>query len=90
MVLLVPSVGHLPLISGGFYSGHKKVHAFKFQGIMTPDGIVSSLAGPVEGPVGDWKLFKDLGIENVLRALFSDVGSSQWLHLLVTRHTMED
>lgn len=32
-----------------FYSGHKHHHAFKYQGIVTPDGLISSLAGPVEG-----------------------------------------
>jgi hypothetical protein len=48
---------------------------------MTPDGMVSSLAGPVEGPIGDCKLFKDPGIESVLRSLFSNSDSSDWLYL---------
>lgn len=30
-----------------FYSGHKHYHAFKFQSVVTPDGLISSLAGPI-------------------------------------------
>ncbi|KAG0132542.1 hypothetical protein HOY82DRAFT_469202, partial [Tuber indicum] len=29
-----------------FYSGYKKAHAFKFQSIVTPDRLLSTLAGP--------------------------------------------
>ncbi len=43
------------------YSSYKKVNAFKFQGIVTPDGLISSLAGPVEGSIGDWRLWKVCG-----------------------------
>jgi hypothetical protein len=64
-----------------FYSGHEKMHAFKFQSIMAPDGVISSLAGPVEGPVGDWKLFTESGIEDVLRTIFPCLDVSEWLYL---------
>ncbi|EED14499.1 hypothetical protein TSTA_121430 [Talaromyces stipitatus ATCC 10500] len=30
------------------YSGYKKRHGFKYQGIITPDGMVLSLIGPFE------------------------------------------
>ncbi|RPB02064.1 hypothetical protein L873DRAFT_1880710 [Choiromyces venosus 120613-1] len=30
-----------------FYSGYKKMHTFKFQSIITPDGLLSSLVGPI-------------------------------------------
>ena len=31
------------------YNGHKRVHALKFQSILTPDGMIESLIGPKEG-----------------------------------------
>lgn len=31
------------------YSGHKRVHGLKFQSVVTPDGLVANLFGPVEG-----------------------------------------
>ena len=47
----------------GYYSGHKWYHGVKYQGIVTPDGLISSLYGPDFGPVGDWKLWKECQIE---------------------------
>lgn len=29
------------------YNGHKRVHAIKFQSVVTPDGMIASLFGPV-------------------------------------------
>ncbi|KZZ91610.1 hypothetical protein AAP_03316 [Ascosphaera apis ARSEF 7405] len=40
-----------------YYSGHKRYHCYKYQAVVTPDGLVSSLAGPMEGIRGDWALF---------------------------------
>ena len=31
------------------YNGHKRVHAIKFQSIVTPSGMIANLYGPVEG-----------------------------------------
>ena len=31
------------------YNGHKRVHALKFQSIVTPNGLIANLFGPVEG-----------------------------------------
>lgn len=31
------------------YNGHKRVHALKFQSIVSPDGLILNLYGPVEG-----------------------------------------
>ena len=33
------------------YNGHKRVHALKFQSIVTPNGLIANLYGPV----GEWK-----------------------------------
>ena len=53
-----------------FYSGYKKSHGYKFQSIVTPDGLLSSLVGPFPGPVGDWIIWRSSGISEILRELF--------------------
>jgi hypothetical protein len=35
------------------YSGHKRVHALKFQGVVVPDGMIMDLWGPVPGSRND-------------------------------------
>jgi hypothetical protein len=32
-----------------YYTGYKRLHAVKYQAILTPDGLISSLAGPYLG-----------------------------------------
>ncbi len=44
---------------------------------MTPDGIMSSMAGPVEGSQGDSKLWGESGLEEKLRLLFGALDISQ-------------
>ena len=36
-----------PIGNGCFYSAHKRVHAMKYQKVMTPFGIIGQLLGPV-------------------------------------------
>jgi len=36
-----------------YYTGYKRFHAVKYQTILTPDGLISSLAGPYLGKEGD-------------------------------------
>ena len=31
------------------YNGHKRVHSIKFQSVVTPNGLIANLFGPVEG-----------------------------------------
>ena len=31
------------------YNGHKRVHAIKFQSVVTPDGMIANMFGPVGG-----------------------------------------
>lgn len=50
-----------------FYSGHKRKHGYKFQLVVTPDGLVSSLMGPFIGRRGDWRMVEDSGIVEKLR-----------------------
>ncbi|RPA92969.1 hypothetical protein L873DRAFT_1707377, partial [Choiromyces venosus 120613-1] len=55
-----------------FYSGYKKTHAFKFQIIVTPDGLLSSLIGPFLAPVGDWVIWRSSRIVEILHDLFEE------------------
>lgn len=51
------------------YSGHKRKHGYKYQAIVTPDGLVSSLMGPFIGRRGDWKMVEQSGLAEKLRAV---------------------
>ena len=55
-----------------WYSGYKKKHTIKFHAIMCPDGLISHLAGPYEGKLGDWTAWKVSGIQDVLREVHSN------------------
>lgn len=52
-----------------FYSGHKQKHGYKYQSVVTPDGLVPSLIGPFIGRRGDWKMVELSGISEKLRAV---------------------
>jgi DDE superfamily endonuclease len=52
-----------------FYSGYKKRHGFKYQAIVTPDGLVLSAMGPKPGNIHDKTIFDESGLENRLRAI---------------------
>ena len=56
------------------YSGHKKHHGFKYQAIVTPDGLVMSLFGPFEGKANDNRMAQETDIDGRLAALFNDHG----------------
>ncbi|RPB10754.1 hypothetical protein P167DRAFT_490514 [Morchella conica CCBAS932] len=60
-----------------FYTGYKKAHALKWQGIMTPDGLISSLFVPVEGKLGDWVVWKMSGIEDILRMVYQRLSPAE-------------
>lgn len=47
---------------GLFYSGHKHMHGIKFQSVVTPDGIISHLAGPFEGCRHDVAMLMESGL----------------------------
>ena len=42
------------------YNGHKRVHGFKFQSVVTPFGIVVHLYGPVEGKRHDAGMLREV------------------------------
>ena len=45
------------------YLGHKKHHGLKFQGIVTPDGLMPSLAGPCLALDNNWKIWQECGLQ---------------------------
>ena len=44
------------------YSGHRKMHAIKFQGMMCPDGIFYHMAGPYPAPWHDARVLRNSGL----------------------------
>ena len=57
-----------------YYSGHKHCHGFKFQGITTPDGLLSSAWGPIVGSRGDWYVFQQSQVEQGIKRLYKSAG----------------
>ena len=45
-----------------FYTGHKRCHAVKYQGVATPDGLIICLHGPYEGKRHDAGVFARSGL----------------------------
>ena len=45
-----------------FYSGHKRMHALKFQSVMSPFGIIAHLFGPLEGRRHDAAMLHESGL----------------------------
>lgn len=60
----------IPRPGGGLqqacYSGHKRRHAIKFQSVLTPDGLIFHLYGPVEGRRHDMTLYHESGLDAIL------------------------
>jgi hypothetical protein len=50
-------------IQRAFYNGHHRVHAMKFQAVVTPDGLIASLMGPYRGNMNDRAMVRDSQIE---------------------------
>jgi nuclease HARBI1 len=50
-----------------FYSGYKKDTGQKWQGIVTPDSLVSLLIEPFLSPVNDWAVFQRSAVEEKIR-----------------------
>ncbi|ETV83036.1 hypothetical protein H257_04779 [Aphanomyces astaci] len=49
------------------YNGHKRKHALKFQTLVTPDGIIAHVFGPVEDRRYDLTILRRSQLERVLR-----------------------
>ena len=51
------------------YNGHKRVHALKFQSVVTPNGLIANLYGPMEGRRHDCALLRASGLTDELDRL---------------------
>ncbi|RPA89084.1 hypothetical protein L873DRAFT_1894669 [Choiromyces venosus 120613-1] len=48
------------------YNGWKRKHCLKYHGIVTPDGLISHLFGPVDGRRNDAFLWQESNLPNIL------------------------
>ena len=48
------------------YSGHKRDHVMKFQSVVTPDGLLFHLYGPVEDRRHEMTMYNESGMDNIL------------------------
>lgn len=48
------------------YSGHKRIHCFKYQSVVTPDGMISHLFGPVAGSHHDMYVLRQSQLLSIL------------------------
>ena len=59
------------------YLGHKKKYCLKFQAIIIPNGLISSLCGPIMGRHGDWYIFQTTDVEEEIFDLWRREGVEQ-------------
>lgn len=63
------------------YNGHKRVHALKFQSVVTPNGLIANLFGPVEGRRHDSGILAMSGILPQLdQVSFSPTGQAMCIY----------
>jgi len=65
------------------YSGYKKLHGFKVQGIATPDGLLLAVDGPFEGKVNDLTMVRKSGLEARLKQVYT-LSLTELVHLWLT------
>ena len=54
------------------YSGHKRVHGIKFQSVVTPDGFIALLFGPIPGNRHDSHMLRESELLDQLEELMHD------------------
>jgi len=62
------------------YSGRKRRHAVKFQGVLTPDGLFVHLFGPLEGRRHDMTLYYQSGRDELLPDALMVDGTQHYLY----------
>jgi hypothetical protein len=55
-----------------YYTGHKKRHGMKYQGIVTPDGLIVHFGGPFKGRLNDITMLRESGLEQKFEELYKD------------------
>ncbi|OBZ80851.1 hypothetical protein A0J61_11100 [Choanephora cucurbitarum] len=64
------------------YNGHKRNHCLKYKGVVTPDGITSSLLGSYPGAMHDQRMLKESGLLDKLEEHFDQRPSGGKLYAL--------
>lgn len=54
------------------YSGHKRCHGIKFQSVITPDGLIACLYGPIPGSRHDSFMLTESRLLDKLRAIIPE------------------
>jgi hypothetical protein len=57
------------VLQGSCYNGKDRVHALKYQGITTPDGMILQLSGPWPGARHDQFMVRESGIQDYMCSL---------------------
>ncbi|OBZ81146.1 hypothetical protein A0J61_10806, partial [Choanephora cucurbitarum] len=64
------------------YNGHERNHCLKYQGVVTPDGITSSLLGPYPGAMHDQRMLEESELLDKLEEHFDQRHSGGKLYAL--------
>jgi DDE superfamily endonuclease len=56
-----------------WYTGYKKLYRFKFQAISTPNSLISSLSSPTTAVNGDWAMWHESRLEDILYKVFDGI-----------------
>lgn len=62
---------------GVVYNGHKRHHALKFQAVVSPDGLMGPIFGPVEGRRADSGILEMSGLEDICVTFAQGSGGRQ-------------
>ena len=62
------------------YSGHKRIHALKFQSVVLPNGIIGHMFGPIEGRRHDAAMLAESGILGILEQMSDENGQPFYLY----------
>jgi hypothetical protein len=63
------------------YNGHKKGHGLMYQGLSTPDGLISSLVGPFEGRINDMNMLEQSGLKQKLYSVMGHLPPAERRYL---------
>jgi len=63
------------------YSGHKRCHGIKFQSVVTPDGFIALLFGPIPGNRHDSYMLRESRVLRDLEELFDSEESDEFFSL---------
>eukprot|EP00733_Pompholyxophrys_punicea_P000331 Pompholyxophrys_punicea_v1_NODE_81_length_3705_cov_14.177534.p4 type:complete len:112 gc:universal NODE_81_length_3705_cov_14.177534:2824-2489(-) len=56
------------------FNGHRRVHGLKFQSLLTPDGLIHTMFGPVVGRRHDAFMLRESGLVENLTAMNQALG----------------